>query len=188
MLKVVAVNDVDPQNPPQAAVLCSLQPVPLCMCQRPCLIIVNEIWNDKRATNLHLGLHRKVAIPQHMGKLHKSAQPMRMMNINLLLQASMGVDNASQIHERLHQLLEATTNGGVNRQLGGTPTIDMILVLATLMCMAISDAYKSTTFNISTNFLASMLNITMSSAYNNTTMVARDKGLEPGVYTSSPPD
>jgi len=102
MLKVVAVNDVDPQNPPKVVVLCGLQPVPLCMCQRPHLIIVNEMRNDKRATNLHLGLHRKVAIPPHMGKLHKSAQPMRMTSINLLLQAGMGVDNASQIHERLH--------------------------------------------------------------------------------------
>jgi hypothetical protein len=112
MLKVVAVNDVDPQNPPKAAVLCGLQPVPLCMCQRPCLIIVNKMRNDKRATNLHLGLHRKVAIPPQMGKLHKSAKPMPMTSINLLLQAGMGVDNASQIHERLHQLHRATTHGG----------------------------------------------------------------------------
>jgi len=72
-----------------------------------------------------------------MGKLHKSAQPMCMMSINFLLQLGMGV---SQILERLHQLHGATTNGGVNKQLGGTPTIDMILVLATLMCMAISNA------------------------------------------------
>jgi hypothetical protein len=38
-----------------------------------------------------------------------------------------------------------------------------------LMRMAISDAQKSTTFNISTNFPASVLNRTMLSAYNNTT-------------------
>jgi len=64
----------------------------------------------------------------------------------------------------------------------------LVLVLVTLMRMAISDAQKSTTFNISTSFPTFVLNRTMSSAYNNTTMVARDKGVEPGVYTSSPPD
>jgi hypothetical protein len=60
------------------------------------------MWNGKKTKNLHLGLHRKVAIPPHMGELGKNAQPTCMANINLLLQASMGVDDASQILERLH--------------------------------------------------------------------------------------
>ncbi len=59
---------------------------------------------------------------------------------------------------------------GVSTGSWGAPLpIGMILVLATLMRMAISDAQKSTTFNISTNFPASVLNRTMLSAYNNTT-------------------
>jgi hypothetical protein len=53
------------------------------------------------------------------------------------------------------------------------------------MHMAISDTYKSTTLNISTSFPTSVHNKTMLSAYNDTTMVARDKGFEPRVYTSS---
>jgi hypothetical protein len=64
----------------------------------------------------------------------------------------------------------------------------MILVLAALMLMAISNAQKSTTLNISTNFPTSVLNRTMLSTYNNTAMVARDKAPEPRVYTSSPLD
>jgi hypothetical protein len=64
----------------------------------------------------------------------------------------------------------------------------MILVSIALMRMAILHAQKSTTFNISTNFPTFVLNKTMSFAYNSTTMVARDKGPEPRVYTSSPPN
>jgi hypothetical protein len=43
------------------------------------------------------------------------------------------------------------------------------------MHMAISYAQKSTTLNISSNFLAFMMNETMLCTYNYTTMVARDK-------------
>jgi hypothetical protein len=60
------------------------------------------MWNDKRTKNLHLGLHREVAILPHMGELHKSTQPVRMASINLLLQVGLGVDNASQILEKFH--------------------------------------------------------------------------------------
>jgi hypothetical protein len=64
--------------------------------------MVKEVRNDKRAKNLHLDLHREVAIPPHMGKLHKSTQPTCMASINLLLQVGLKVDNASQILEKLH--------------------------------------------------------------------------------------
>jgi hypothetical protein len=98
----VAVNDADPQNPPQGTTVRGPHHVPLCLHQRPRFITVNEVRNDKRVKNLHLGLHREVAIPPHMGELHKSAQPTRTTSINLLLQARLGVDDASQILERLH--------------------------------------------------------------------------------------
>jgi hypothetical protein len=42
------------------------------------------------------------------------------MNINLLLQVGLGVDDASQTLEKLHQLHKATADGVVNRQLGGS--------------------------------------------------------------------
>jgi hypothetical protein len=58
--------------------------------------------NDKKIKNLHLGLHRKVAIPPHMGELRKSAQPARTASINPLLQVGLGVDDASQIFEKFH--------------------------------------------------------------------------------------
>jgi hypothetical protein len=77
--------------------------------------------NDKKVKNLHLGLHQEVAIPPRMGKLRKNAHLACTTNINLLLQAGLGVNDASQIFERLHQLHITTTNGGVNKQLGGTP-------------------------------------------------------------------
>jgi hypothetical protein len=80
------------------------------------------VQNDKRAKNLHLGLHQKVPIPPHMGELHKSAQPTRMANINFFLQAGLGIDDASQILEKLHQLHRTVANEGVSKQLGGTPT------------------------------------------------------------------
>jgi hypothetical protein len=56
--------------------------------------MVKEVRNDKRAKNLHLDLHREVAIPPHMGTC--------MASINLLLQVGLKVDNASQILEKLH--------------------------------------------------------------------------------------
>jgi hypothetical protein len=67
MLKVVAVNNADPQNLLQAVAIHSLQPIPLCLRQRPCLTTIDKVRNDKRAKNLHLGFHQKVAIPTHMG-------------------------------------------------------------------------------------------------------------------------
>jgi hypothetical protein len=115
MLKVVAVNNADPQNPLQAVAIHVLQPIPLCLRQRPYLTTIDKVRNDKRAKNLHLGLHQKVAIPTYMGELHKNTQPMRTTNIKLFLQASQGVDNASQILERLHQLHRTTANWGVSR-------------------------------------------------------------------------
>jgi hypothetical protein len=121
MLMAVATSNASPQNPPQAVTVHGLHPIPLCLRQRPRLTTINEMQKDKIAKNLHIGRHRKVAIPPHMGKLHKSAQPTRIVNINLLLQVGMGVDNASQILEKLHQLHRATTDVGVSRQLGGTP-------------------------------------------------------------------
>jgi hypothetical protein len=69
MLKVVAISDVDPQNPPQAIVVHSFQHAPMCLCQRPHLITVDKIQNDKKAKNFHLGMHQEVAIPPHMGEL-----------------------------------------------------------------------------------------------------------------------
>ncbi len=97
MFKVVAVSDVDPQNPPQTTFVRDLQPIPLCLHQKPRFTTIDEMRNNKRAKNLHLGLHQEVVIPPHMGELHKSAQPTHMANINLLLQACLGIDNASQI-------------------------------------------------------------------------------------------
>jgi hypothetical protein len=58
--------------------------------------------NNKKAKNLHLGLHREVAIPPHMGELCENAQPTHMANINLLLQVGLGVDDASQIPKKFH--------------------------------------------------------------------------------------
>jgi hypothetical protein len=75
------------------------------------------VWNDKRAKNLILGLHQEVVIPPHMGEVGKNTQPMVSIN---LVQVGLGVDDASQIFERFHQLHRATVDGGVNRQFGGT--------------------------------------------------------------------
>ncbi len=97
MFKVVVVNNVDPQNPPQTAFVCGLQPIPLCLHQKPRFTTIDEMRNNERAKNLHLGLHWKVTIPPHMGELHKSAQPTHTTSINLLLQAGLGVNDASQI-------------------------------------------------------------------------------------------
>jgi hypothetical protein len=87
---------------------------------RPRLFTVDKVQSNKRVKNLRLGLHREVAIARHMGQLCKRAQPTRTTNINLLLQASLGIDDASQILEILHQLQRATADGGVNKQLGHT--------------------------------------------------------------------
>ncbi len=57
MFKVVAVNDADPQDPPQVAVVRGLHPVPLWLRQKPRLITIDEVQNDKKTKNLHLGLH-----------------------------------------------------------------------------------------------------------------------------------
>jgi hypothetical protein len=46
---------------------------------------------------------------------------MRTVIINLFLQVGLGVDDASQILESLHQLHKTTMDAGVNRQLKGTP-------------------------------------------------------------------
>ncbi len=102
MLKAMVVSDADPQNPFQAPIVRGFQPVALCLCQRPHLTTIDEVWNDKRAKNLHLGLHQKVAIPPHLKELCKNAQPTCMASINLLLQASLGDDDASHIFEKLH--------------------------------------------------------------------------------------
>ncbi len=61
---------------------------------------------------------------------------------------------------------------------------DMILVLVALMRMENCTAQKSTILSIITNLSTSTLNRTMSSAYSNATMVAKDKGSEPTLYTN----
>jgi hypothetical protein len=48
MLKVVVVNNAKPQNPPQAAILCDLQHVPLHLHQKPHFITVKKMQNNKR--------------------------------------------------------------------------------------------------------------------------------------------
>jgi hypothetical protein len=100
MLKVVAVSDANPKNSPQAAAVRGLQPIPLCLRQKPRLTTIDEVWNDERVKNFHLGLHQEVVIAPHMGELCKSNQPTHTANINLFLQAGMGVDDASQILEK----------------------------------------------------------------------------------------
>lgn len=50
MLKVVAISDADPQNTPQAAAIRGLQPIPLCLRQRPRLTIVTIIKQLSKLT------------------------------------------------------------------------------------------------------------------------------------------
>ncbi len=76
---------------------------------------------NERVKNLDLGWHREVAVAPDVGKLGKSAQPASPVNVDLLLQAGLGVDNAPQVLEGVHQPHMATVDGSLSRQLRGTP-------------------------------------------------------------------